>query len=653
MPRAGSTTRAVLEGNVSSQNFPVCLTHPIDHMVCVPKSTKEKGWDALRARSAQLEKALKVWKLEQLKPAESRLSARNISWEYGVPVSTLHDHINKKHERQAVYLEGRQLLNGRQESELVEVIQALDRWDVPPSGDDIEGMANEILNCGHRAGRKTVGKGWLERFVIRKAPQITSRWASPLDKKRTDGLNIMTWKQHFDLVRESNEEYDIAQELDYGFDESPMMLGIGSKRRVFGRRQNTSGKRVRQSYERRDGNRESLTVTEFICGDGTVGKPVIIMRGKSLKKEWGGRDKNPIDAMFVTYFLCVSLRRPTHSQIIRICCSAKGSTDNELTLEWLKFFDKQTKEKAGGRYRRIFLDGHKSHCTLAFIKYARANHIILICYPPHCTHALQGLDVVLFSRIKALWSELLRSLIRLDEKVTKFNFLIHYATIRDRAFTKENIFAAWRVTGIWPFNPNVIEPEQLAPAMQSSVETTELVKLPKELDDIREALNVRNTMRRIRETTNLAIIEEEGEEPTTVLSTPKRVSTHIRSAVTGTAYEYISNPATDLFSTSIPPPNIHMTPVHHRNPQHPSFFLPPPSREIDSPSIKDAQHYLRLALAHISYQSNKIDRHPGNSAPLFPPICQCGTSEIVLQREKEKTYRHSTACCKRQAEHDI
>jgi hypothetical protein len=75
---------------------------------------------------------------------------------------------------------------------------------------------------------------------------------------------LITWKQHFALVAETTEEYGIIPENDYGYDESPLMLGIAAKHRVVGRRQNASGKRVRQSFERRDGN--TLTVAEFICG---------------------------------------------------------------------------------------------------------------------------------------------------------------------------------------------------------------------------------------------------------------------------------------------------------------------------------------------------------------------------------------------------
>ena len=79
----------------------------------------------------------------------------------------------------------------------------------------------------------------------------------------------------------------------------------------------------------------------------------------------------------------------------RIACSPNGWTDGELAVEWMvEDFDRQTKEKADGKTRVRLMDGHSSHYTLELLEFARANNIIILGYPPHCTHALQGLDVV-------------------------------------------------------------------------------------------------------------------------------------------------------------------------------------------------------------------------------------------------------------------
>jgi hypothetical protein len=68
----------------------------------------------------------------------------------------------------------------------------------------------------------------------------------------------------------------------------------------------------------------------------------------------------------------------------------------------VKDFDMQTKEKAVGRTRVLLLDSHSSHHSPAFMKYAKENSIVVLGYPPHCTHALQDLDIVVMGKFGSL-----------------------------------------------------------------------------------------------------------------------------------------------------------------------------------------------------------------------------------------------------------
>jgi len=63
-------------------------------------------------------------------------------------------------------------------------------------------------------------------------------------------------------------------------------------------------------------------------------------------------------------------------------------------------FDPQTKEKAGGQTHVLLMDGHSSHYTLELLQYATVNNIVHTWLPTHCTHVLQGLDVVCFAKMK-------------------------------------------------------------------------------------------------------------------------------------------------------------------------------------------------------------------------------------------------------------
>lgn len=88
--------------------------------------------------------------------------------------------------------------------------------------------------------------------------------------------------------------------------------------------------------------------------------------------------------------------------------SANGWTDNEIGVEWLRnVFDPQTKHRHPGEPRLLILDGHGSHLTYYFVKYARENDIIILCFPAHATAMLQALDLVIFSVLSRAWTEVL------------------------------------------------------------------------------------------------------------------------------------------------------------------------------------------------------------------------------------------------------
>ena len=61
----------------------------------------------------------------------------------------------------------------------------------------------------------------------------------------------------------------------------------------------------------------------------------------------------------------------------------------------------------------LFFDGHHvshhSHMSLKLIEVAHSNNVhFLICFPPHCAHILQPLDVAIFGPLKATWQKVLK-----------------------------------------------------------------------------------------------------------------------------------------------------------------------------------------------------------------------------------------------------
>jgi len=63
------------------------------------------------------------------------------------------------------------------------------------------------------------------------------------------------------------------------------------------------------------------------------------------------------------------------------------------------------KAEDGNETRVLIMDGHSSHYSTDLLEFCQQNNIEVYGYPPHCTHALQGLDVVCFAKMKDCWKE--------------------------------------------------------------------------------------------------------------------------------------------------------------------------------------------------------------------------------------------------------
>jgi hypothetical protein len=165
------------------------------------------------------------------------------------------------------------------------------------------------------------------------------------------------------------------------------------------------------------------------------------------------------------------------------------------------------------------------------------------------------LDVGCFGKLKNLWGKKLKELHWNEENVTKHNFLSIYATVREGTFTPSTIHSAFRATGIWPFNPNVIKPHQTAPALEASTEAGAPFPIPPDIRDVVEVL-------RLRKTTNPGAMDigDDGQHQ----NTAEKTAAHLIRVTTGTPIEYVVDPDLPSFSSATPIPAIPPAPPRHQ-----------------------------------------------------------------------------------------
>jgi hypothetical protein len=116
-----------------------------------------------------------------------------------------------------------------------------------------------------------------------------------------------------------------------------------------------------------------------------------------------------------------------------------------------------TRDKADGKPRLLICDGHDSHITALWIAHCMKNNIILMVLPPHSSHLTQPLDVGVFGPLKTLIASAIEPLISTElHRILKAEWLSAYVEAHDKAFSRRNIEAGFRGTGIQPFKPEKV-----------------------------------------------------------------------------------------------------------------------------------------------------------------------------------------------------
>lgn len=148
-----------------------------------------------------------------------------------------------------------------------------------------------------------------------------------------------------------------------------------------------------------------------------------------------------------------------------------GYMNSDIFPKWLKHFAKYTKPSKQNKVL-LLLDGHTSHKSLDALVFAKENGIILFCFPPHCTHRVQPLDVSFFGPLVAYYNQELTNWLKNHpgRVVTHFQVASLFNAAYIKAATIPNALNGFSATGIAPFNDNIFPDWMFAAAEVTNAE---------------------------------------------------------------------------------------------------------------------------------------------------------------------------------------
>lgn len=148
-----------------------------------------------------------------------------------------------------------------------------------------------------------------------------------------------------------------------------------------------------------------------------------------------------------------------------------GYMNAEIFVKWLKHFVKYVKPSQEKKVL-LLLDGHSSHKSLDALVYAKENGIIIFCFPPHCTHRVQPLDVSFYSPLVAYYNQELTNWLKNHpgRVITHFQVGTLFNNAYIKSATIQNALKGFSATGIAPFNPDVFPDWMFAAAEVTDIE---------------------------------------------------------------------------------------------------------------------------------------------------------------------------------------
>ena len=271
---------------------------------------------------------------------------------------------------------------------------------------------------------KVAGYDWLKGFMGRH-PKLSLRSPEATSLGRATSFNKSNVDAFVHNLKSIYEQYKLAPDCIYNCDETGVST-VNTPPKVIAER---GQKQVGQVTSAERG--EQVTVLCTVNAIGNAVPPVFVfprIRFKDIFLKGA-----PPGSLALT--------------------SKTGWMSSDLFLQSLEHIIQHTKCSKDHPILLI-LDNHESHVSIDVINKAKENGVILLTFPPHCSHRLQPLDVSVFSPFKSQYNRACNDwlLNNPGKTISIYSIGELVGEAYPLAMTPKNIRSGFHKTGIYPFN---------------------------------------------------------------------------------------------------------------------------------------------------------------------------------------------------------
>ena len=383
-----------------------------------------------------------TWESEDMRRALTEVHAGTLtisaaSKEYNIPRMTLSDRFHKK-----VAVDARVgrpgALSKADEDSLVHYIKYMYERRFPVERSQVLSLAWAIdLKMEQRSfGENGPSLHWWRGFRDRH-PELSLRKAESVDRCRVSNATEENIGNYFDVLEQIICDNDLQSRphLIFNCDETAIMLNKSAKRVLVPRKS-------KHVHTLATATSQHVSVLCTVSAAGCHIPPLMVFsKGYPVGSRW--REQGVVNCAY--------------SQ------SQSGFVDREIYTEW--FTNVFLRYAPAERPLLLLQDGASAHLGPELIDRAIENNVILLCFPPKLTHLLQPCDVVLYKPLKNHLATIMRQvkMLRGELWVSKNKIPAVFREAFEVTFTPGLITSAFKKSGIYPLNRNVVPKEMMAP----------------------------------------------------------------------------------------------------------------------------------------------------------------------------------------------